>query len=167
MIIGSFSDIHPQKMVESWLFGTMFYLFLEHLWCTHQFEDVCFSFFSSWGWMPERVCWWLLWWWSSRLLFFWGLITMDFCTFLSNYTGTYTVKDFRHDVHRWVNPTGRIWRFSGQSLRRCFVFWHKKKAIVRIGCVRINQSWWLYPLVNCYITMERSTIFNGYIHYFD
>ena len=99
--------------------------------------------------------------------FFWGLITMDFCTFLSNYTGTYTVKDFRHDVHRWVNPTGRIWRFSGQSLRRCFVFWHKKKAIVRIGCVRINQSWWLYPLVNCYITMERSTIFNGYIHYFD
>jgi hypothetical protein len=24
-----------------------------------------------------------------------------------------------------------------------------------------------YPLVNCYITMERSTIFHGKIHYFD
>ena len=81
VIIGSFSDIHPQKMVESWLFGTMFYLFLEHLWCTHQFEDVCFSFFSSCGWMPERVCWWLLWWWSSHLLFFGGLSLWIFVHF--------------------------------------------------------------------------------------
>jgi hypothetical protein len=30
-----------------------------------------------------------------------------------------------------------------------------------------NQNHTPYPLVNVYITMERSTIFHGKIHYFD
>ena len=32
---------------------------------------------------------------------------------------------------------------------------------------RLHHLYSIYPLVNVYITMERSTIFNGKIHYFD
>ena len=36
-----------------------------------------------------------------------------------------------------------------------------------ISCRSSWNSWNMYPLVNLYIAMERSTIFNGKIHYFD
>ena len=68
---------------------------------------------------------------------------------------------------QWIGLLGKIWtgntwvftiKYSGFRLK-C-----SHHPILCILTSKLNSS---YPLVNVYITMERSTMFNGKIHYFD
>ena len=66
-------------------------------------------------------------------------------------------------TRRPATAEDRSW--VGDIVGIIYIYIKHQWEIIRPGENRVYQN--LYPLVNCHITMERSTIFHGKIHYFD